>query len=166
MSDLFHERVPVAFIRRVFQVMNQCAQHSFQVLTKRPERAAEICAELEWTPNIWIGVSIENSEVVNRIEPLKKISANIRFLSIEPLLGPLPILPLDGIHWVIVGGESGPGARPIEEKWVTRIRDHCVNAGVPFFFKQWGGPNKKSTGRRLEGALWNETPKREAVEYA
>lgn len=166
MSDLFHEKVPLSFIRRVFRAMNECSKHTFQVLTKRPERAVELAADLEWTSNIWMGTSVESAEVVSRISYLQQISAHIRFLSIEPLLGPIPQLPLDGIHWVIAGGESGPGARIIRAEWVTHIRDLCINRGVPFFFKQWGGTNKKSAGRLLDGLIWDEMPIQEDLEYA
>jgi len=166
MSDLFHSKVPFAFIHRVFQVMKRCPQHTFQVLTKRPERAADLAKILDWPSNIWIGTSVENAEVLNRVSHLQQICAHTRFLSIEPLLGPIPMLSLEGIHWVIVGGESGPGARVMKAEWVTHIRDMCVKAGVPFFFKQWGGANKKSTGRLLDGLIWDEMPKQEAMAYA
>lgn len=158
MSDLFHPQVPLLFIQQVFKVMNECPQHTFQILTKRPEIAAEFSRELKWTPNIWMGTSVENMLVVHRIKDLVRVRAKVRFLSLEPLLGPLPRLPLTGIHWVIVGGESGPRARPMEKQWVTQIRDRCVAQSVPFFFKQWGGVNKKKTGRKLEGRCWDEMP--------
>jgi protein gp37 len=158
MSDLFHPQVPLLFIQQIFEVMNDCPQHTFQILTKRPELAAEYSGELNWSPNIWMGTSVENMLVVHRIKDLVRVGAGIRFLSLEPLLGPLPRLPLTGIDWVIVGGESGPRARPMEKEWVTQIRDRCVAQGVPFFFKQWGGVNKKKTGRRLERRYWNEMP--------
>jgi protein gp37 len=158
MSDLFHKDIPTEYIQRVFQVMNDCPQHTFQVLTKRPERAAELASVLKWTPNIWQGTSVENLLVLWRIRDLVRVPAETRFLSIEPLLGPLPKLPLEGIHWVIVGGESGPGARPIEKAWVRQIRDRCVLNNVPFFFKQWGGVNKKKSGRVLDDREWNEMP--------
>lgn len=158
MSDLFHRDVPVSFIRRVFDVMNGCPQHTFQVLTKRPEIAAEYAADLEWGSNIWMGTSIENMLVLHRADSLRQVPAALRFLSVEPLLGPLPNLKLDGIHWVIVGGESGPGARRMEPGWVIQVRDQCLQAGIPFFFKQWGGVNKKKTGRVLEGRTWDEMP--------
>ena len=158
MSDLFHDKVGVNYIKRVFRVMNECPQHQFQVLTKRPEVAAAFAPQLRWTPNIWLGTSVENMLVLHRIASLQKVPAAIRFLSIEPLLGPTPNVPLGGIHWVIVGGESGPGARPMKEEWVKQIRDRCLAHGVPFFFKQWGGTNKKRTGRLLEGREWNEMP--------
>lgn len=158
MSDLFHKDVPLAFIRRVFDVMNRCPQHTFQVLTKRPEIAAEFAGHLEWSPNIWMGTSVENALVLHRIESLRRIPAHIRFLSVEPLIGPLPHLPLKGIHWVIVGGESGPGAREMKAEWVKQIRDRCIAQSVPFFFKQWGGVNKKRTGRQLDGRTWDQMP--------
>lgn len=158
MSDLFHRNVPKTFIRKVFAVMGECSQHTFQVLTKRPERAASIAEDIEWTENIWLGTSIEDSSVVERVRVLQKIPAKIRFLSVEPLIGPIPRLPIHNIHWVIVGGESGPGARPMDVAWVRQIRDRCSGRGVPFFFKQWGGVNKKTTGRVLDGRTWDEVP--------
>lgn len=161
MSDLFHEKVPLAFIQRVFAVIESCPQHQFQVLTKRPERALELADELSWPSNVWMGVSVENALYVHRVHTLKKIPASIRFLSVEPLIGPIRKLPLTGIHWVIVGGESGPGARPMEQEWVTEIRDQCTRAGVAFFFKQWGGIRKCDTGRELNGRTWDEMPQLE-----
>ncbi len=158
MSDLFHKSVPVEFIEEVFQVMNDCTQHQFQVLTKRPERAAQIAGRLRWSPNIWLGTSVEDERVVHRIEPLTRVPASIRFLSLEPLLGPLEELDLDDIHWVIVGGESGPKARPMERDWVMDIKEQCGAQSVPFFFKQWGGRNKKKAGRELRGRTWDEMP--------
>lgn len=158
MSDLFHKDVPFDFIARVFEVMNECVQHTFQVLTKRPEIAASFAHRLMWTPNIWMGTSVENALALYRVKDLVQTPAHIRFLSCEPLLGPLPRLPLSKIHWVIVGGESGPGARPMEKNWVVQIKNRCVSQGVPFFFKQWGGVNKKKAGRRLDGRIWNQLP--------
>jgi protein gp37 len=158
MSDLFHKDVPFEFIAQVFQVMADCPQHDFQVLTKRPERAAEIAHELPWAPNVWMGTSVESALYTHRIETLRQIPARIRFLSCEPLLGPIPKLPLSGIHWVIVGGESGPGSRPMEQRWVEQIRDRCLGEGVPFFFKQWGGTRKHATGRLLDNRTWDEMP--------
>jgi len=158
MSDLFHEDVPEAFIGECFDVMSRASQHTFQVLTKRAERAAELAPHLPWPPNVWMGVTVENASTMDRIDHLRTILAGIRFLSLEPLLGPLPDLHLDGIRWVIVGGESGPGARPMDSQWVFDIRDQCVRAKVPFFFKQWGGVNKKKAGRTLEGKVWEERP--------
>jgi protein gp37 len=160
MSDLFHEGVPTEFVQRVFKVMNACPQHEFQVLTKRPERTLELASELEWSPNIWMGTSVENAMYTHRIKTLRHVPAAIRFLSCEPLIGAIPRLPLEGIHWVIVGGESGPGARVMEHEWVEQIRDRCVEREVPFFFKQWGGVQKSRTGRVLEGRTWDEFPKR------
>ncbi len=158
MSDLFHKSVPLNYIKRVFRVMNDCSQHQFQILTKRPERAAQVASKLTWSPNIWMGTSIEDDRVIHRLPALQEIPAAIRFLSLEPLIGPLPHLKLNGIHWVIVGGESGPGSRPMNESWVTEIRDNCQKAKVPFFFKQWGGINKKKTGRLLDGEEHNDLP--------
>lgn len=158
MSDLFHNDVPLTFIQEVFNVMNRAHWHRFQVLTKRPIRAAKLTQRLNWTPNIWLGVSVESEEYKFRIEELKKTDARIKYLSLEPLLGPLDDLVLDKIDWVIVGGESGPKARPMDPEWVTDIRDQCTMDDVPFFFKQWGGFNKKKTGRTLEGRLWNQMP--------
>lgn len=158
MSDLFHEGVPLGFIRKVFKVMGDCPQHEFQILTKRPERAIDLAPKLDWHPNVWMGTSVESALYTHRAETLRQIPAAVRFLSVEPLIGRIPKLPLAGIHWVIVGGESGPGARPMEESWVTEIKEHCEREGVPFFFKQWGGVQKSRTGRLLEGRTWNEMP--------
>ncbi len=158
MSDLFHERVPLDFIRRVFDVMNRCPRHKFQILTKRPHRAARYDGQLAWTPNIWMGTSVEDASVTHRVRDLRGMGAAIRFLSVEPLLGPIPRLPLEGIDWVIVGGESGPGARPMKAEWVRAIRDRCLARGVAFFFKQWGGVNKLRAGRMLDGRTWHEMP--------
>ena len=159
MSDLFHDRVPLDFIQEVFSVMRQAHWHQFQVLTKRSNRLAAVAAEIDWPSNVWMGVSVENSDYAYRIDDLRVTNAAIRFLSLEPLLGPLPNLNLDGIHWAIVGGESGPGARPIEKEWVLEIRDQCHDADVPFFFKQWGGVNKKKAGRLLDGQEYNALPR-------
>lgn len=158
MSDLFHKEVPLDYIKQVFQVMNECPQHTFQVLTKRPEIAAAYAKELKWSSNVWMGTSVENALVAHRIGSLRQIPAAIRFLSVEPLLGPMKRLALSGIHWVIAGGESGPGSRPMDTEWVRNIRDQCVEKAVPFFFKQWGGVNKKATGRTLDGRTWDEMP--------
>lgn len=158
MSDLFHKDVPLDFIRRCFQVMEEASQHTFQILTKRTERVAELCAELPWPSNVWMGTSIENADYTWRVASLREVPATIRFLSVEPLLGPIRSLPLKGIHWVVVGGESGPGARPMQVEWVRQIRDQCLRKKVPFFFKQWGGTNKKRTGRTLDGRTWDEMP--------
>jgi len=166
MSDLFHKDVPPEYIADCFAVMSKASQHTFQVLTKRPERAAELASGLALPKNVWMGTSIENAEYTYRIRSLVRIPAAVRFLSLEPLLGPIPRLPLRGIDWVIVGGESGPAARPIESGWVFQIRDACLERGVPFFFKQWGGVNKKKTGRLLDGQIWNDLPLREGARDA
>lgn len=158
MSDLFHETVPDTFIREVFGVMADTPQHSYQVLTKRTRRLVRLSTELTWPPNVWMGVSVENDSYVFRADHLRKVPAAVRFLSIEPLLGPVPSLGLDEIDWVIVGGESGPRARWMQGEWVVDIRDRCAAEGVAFFFKQWGGPTPKAGGRELEGRTWNEMP--------
>lgn len=158
MSDLFHKDVPQEYILRVFDVMRQADWHQFQILTKRGDVLESMAVDINWPPNVWMGVSVENQKVVHRIDSLRQTKAAIKFLSIEPLIGPLLKLNLKGIHWVIVGGESGPGARPMEASWVVDIRDQCRQACVPFFFKQWGGINKKATGRELEGRTWDELP--------
>ena len=158
MSDLFHKDVPLEYIQRVFDVMRRADWHRFQVLTKRADRLAELSPYLGWPPNVWMGVSVENSDHVDRIDDLRRTGARIKFLSLEPLLGPLPDLNLQGIDWAIVGGESGPKARPVQESWILDIRDQCQRAGVAFFFKQWGGKNKKKSGRLLEGRTWDEIP--------
>lgn len=160
MSDLFHEKVPLNFIQRVFGVMNETPRHTYQVLTKRGERLEEISSELNWAPNIWMGVSVENNDYVHRIDQLRNTNAQIKFLSLEPLLGPLSHLELSDIDWVIAGGESGPGARPMESHWVRSIRDQCNKANVAFHFKQWGGKNKKKAGRILDGRTWEQWPSR------
>lgn len=158
MSDLFHKDVPLEFILRVFGVMGRAEWHRFQVLTKRSDRLAELSAMLPWKPNIWMGVSVESGGYTFRIEHLRRAGARTKFLSLEPLLGPLPNLDLRGMDWVIVGGESGPHARPMDPAWVVDIRDQCTDADVPFFFKQWGGTRKKKSGRQLEGRTWDEMP--------
>ena len=158
MSDLFHEQVGNDFIREIFATMKACPQHTFQILTKRSRRLREMATELPWPENVWIGVTVENAQTVDRITDLQDVPARVRFLSAEPLLGPLDNLPLDGIALVIVGGESGPGARPMMEAWVQSIRRQCRRSDVPFFFKQWGGTNKKKAGRLLEGRTWNQMP--------
>lgn len=160
MSDLFHERVPVQFIEEVFEVMKEASWHVFQVLTKRADRLSELAARLDWPPNVWMGVSVETAAYVWRAERLRTVPSAVRFLSIEPLLGPIEKLDLEGIDWVIVGGESGPGARPMELSWVRAIREQCRRAAVPFFFKQWGGPQKSRTGRTLDGRTWDAMPVR------
>jgi len=159
MSDLFHEDIPDAFIQRVFATMRDCPQHTFQVLTKRAERLAGLAPRLPWPHNVWMGVSVEDARVVNRIGYLQKAPAAIRFLSLEPLIGPLEGLRLEGIDWAIVGGESGPRARPMEPEWVKSILRQCRAASVAFFFKQWGGVRKDMTGRKLNGTFYNEMPR-------
>jgi protein gp37 len=158
MSDLFHKDVPAEFVGQVFDVMRRADWHQFQVLTKRAERLEELAPSLPWPRHVWMGASIENADYAYRADHLRHTDAAVKFLSLEPLLGPLTGLELRGIDWVIVGGESGPGARPIRPEWVTDIRDQCRKAGVAFFFKQWGGVNKKKTGRELEGRTWSEMP--------
>ncbi len=158
MSDLFHKDVPNDFIFDIFSTMRQAKQHQYQILTKRAERLAELSPELSWLENIWMGVTVESADYKHRIDYLRYTGANIKFLSLEPLLGDLGELNLDEIDWVIVGGESGPGARPIEINWVRNIREQCLAQNVPFFFKQWGGVNKKKTGRLLDGETWDEMP--------
>ena len=160
MSDLFHEQIPLEFIHKVFDVMRRSSWHQFQVLTKRSQRLIELAPFISWPQNVWMGVSVENEAHLYRVDHLRQIEARIKFLSLEPLLGPLPSLDLNRIDWVIVGGESGPGARSMITEWVTEIRDQCLKANVPFFFKQWGGLNKKRAGRLLEGRTWNDTPTR------
>ncbi|MGI8655878.1 MAG: DUF5131 family protein [Pyrinomonadaceae bacterium] len=158
MSDLFHKSVPADFISRVFDVMRRAHWHRFQILTKRSDRLLTLNSKLEWQPNIWMGVSVENQDYTFRIDHLRQTGAHTKFLSLEPLLGPLPNLDLAGIDWAIVGGESGPGSRVMSESWVTDIRDQCLSANVAFFFKQWGGTNKKRAGRTLEGRTWDQMP--------
>jgi protein gp37 len=158
MSDLFHEAVPVEFIARVFDTMRRCPRHQFQILTKRAERLVEVASQLPWPDNVWMGVSLENQDYTWRSELLARVSARIRFLSLEPLLGPIDRLPLEGIHWVIVGGESGFGARPMRVEWVESVLLQCRKASVPFFFKQWGGVTKCRTGRQLHGRTYDEMP--------
>jgi protein gp37 len=158
MSDLFHDDVPEDFIRRAFEVMSEAHWHVFQVLTKRSRRLAELAPRLPWPSNVWQGVSVENARYTSRVVDLVKVPATVRFLSVEPLLGAIPDLPLDGVQWVIVGGESGPRHRPVREEWVRDIRNQCAAAGVAFFFKQWGGARPSSGGRLLDGRLWEEMP--------
>jgi len=158
MSDLFHEDVPADFIYRVFDVMQQAHWHTFQVLTKRAERLQELCPQLPWNDNIWMGVTVENEKYVSRIDNLCRTGAKIKFVSFEPLLSEITELDLTGIDWAIVGGESGPGARPMMEAWVHEIRQQCLENNVPFFFKQWGGTNKKKAGRTLLGQTWDSMP--------
>jgi protein gp37 len=158
MSDLFHDAVPFQYIQAVFSVMEATPQHTYQVLTKRAERLEELSDRLPWPKNVWMGVSVESAAYTYRIDHLRRTHAKTRFLSLEPLLGPLDDLDLCGIDWVIVGGESGPGARPMSSDWVRSIRDQCISTGVPFHFKQWGGVNKKRTGRRIDGRTWDQWP--------
>ena len=158
MSDLFHARVPVGFIERVFAVMADTPQHTYQVLTKRSSRLRKVAARLDWPPNLWMGVSVEDTAALYRVSDLRSVPTVIRFLSCEPLLGPLEGLDLDGISWVIAGGESGPGHRPLQSSWVIGIRDRCIGADVPFFFKQWGGRTPREGGRELEGRRWDQMP--------
>ena len=165
MSDLFHKFVPASFIEEVFAVMNAADQHTFQVLTKRPGRARALSKRFRWTPNIWLGTSIESERYVGaRLQSLKESPAMTKFLSLEPLLGPLPDLDLDGIDWVIVGGESGPRSRPIKAEWIRDIRDQCLASETPFFFKQWGGVFKKKHGRELDGRTWDQLPMKLSAE--
>jgi protein gp37 len=158
MSDLFHDDVPATYIRRVFGVMKRAPHHQYQVLTKRSERMARLAANIEIPPQVWMGVSVENQKYTTRIDDLRRVEASVRFLSVEPLLGPIEDLDLTGIHWVIVGGESGHGARPMDPAWVRSIRDQCVASNVKFFFKQWGGVRKHVTGRVLDGRTWDHMP--------
>ena len=158
MSDLFHEQIPVEFIGRVFDVMTRADWHVYQILTKRSGRLVELSPDLPWKDHIWMGVSVEGSRYSSRIDDLRRSGATIKFLSLEPLLEPLPNLRLAGIDWVIAGGESGPGARPMDPSWVRDIRDQCQAAAVPFFFKQWGGVRKSKHGRTLDGRTWDEMP--------
>lgn len=163
MSDLFHRDIPTDFILKTFTVMEKANWHRFQILTKRSTRLRELSHKLHWTPNIWMGVTVENKKYISRIDDLRHSGANVKFLSLEPLLGPLSNLNLEGIDWVIVGGESGPGARPMKKSWVTDIRDQCFKTGTAFFFKQWGGTNKKKNGRMLDGHTWDQVPETEKV---
>ena len=158
MSDLFHQDVPEEFVRRVFAVMRQASWHRFQVLTKRSERLRQLSPKIDWPANVWMGVSVESSDYRGRVDDLRHTGAHTRFLSVEPLLGPIANLDLANFQWMIVGGESGAGARPMREEWVIDLRDQCVRAGVPFFFKQWGGVNKKRGGRLLLGRTRDEMP--------
>lgn len=158
MSDLFHKNIPLDFILEVFGTMSQTSRHIFQVLTKRSQRLLQLSTYLPWPENVYMGVTVESADYTFRIDDLRQTPAAIKFLSLEPLLGPIPNLNLNGINWVIVGGESGPGARPVQSEWIIDIRDQCLAAGVPFFFKQWGGVNKKKNGRTLEGKMWDQAP--------
>lgn len=163
MSDLFHARVPVSFVKDVFDVMRDTPQHTYQVLTKRAIRARRLSDQLDWPENMWLGVSVETAEYFDRIDQLRQIPAAVRFLSCEPLLGPLDGIDLEGIGWVIAGGESGPNYRPMQVTWAQSIRDACVDAEVPFFFKQWGGRTPKQLGRELDGRIWSEYPARQSA---
>ena len=158
MSDLFHEDVPTDYIGAVFQTMEKASWHVFQVLTKRADRLEQLAPKLPWPSNVWMGVSVENADYTGRVRHLQRVPAAVRFLSVEPLLGPIPRVPLSGIHWVIAGGESGPHARPVEPAWIRGVRDQCLARKVPFFFKQWGGVRKKRTGRTLDHRTWDEMP--------
>jgi len=158
MSDLFHENIPDSFIYKVFQTMVKADWHIFQVLTKRSGRLRELSRKLTWADHIWMGVTVENMKVKHRINDLLHTPAYIKFLSLEPLIGPIQNVDFTGINWVIVGGESGPGARPMDSGWVRNIRDNCLKSDTPFFFKQWGGFNKKKNGRILDGIYWNQQP--------
>lgn len=166
MSDLFHKNIPIEYIQEVFNVMKRAHWHRFQVLTKRAERLEQLSPVLDWAPNIWMGVSVESEKYVSRIDNLRRTGAKIKFLSLEPLLGPLQDLDLTNIDWAIVGGESGFGARPMLVDWVTDIKQQCVEANVAFFFKQWGGVQKKRNGRELEGRTWNQMPDDEDLRFA
>lgn len=158
MSDLFHAKVPLEFVQDVFRVMTETPEHTYQVLTKRPLRALRMASKLPWPPNVWLGTSVENQDTLHRVGHLRQIPATIRFLSCEPLLGPLDGIDLKGIDWVIAGGESGPGYRPMDLAWARGIRDACTESGVAFFFKQWGGRTPKALGRELDGKIWDEMP--------
>ena len=158
MSDLFHKDVPFDFISKVFDVMCRASHHRFQILTKRSGRLLKLSSKLTWPENVWMGVTVENADCTFRIDDLRKTNAAIKFISFEPLLGPILSIDLEGIDWVIVGGESGPKSRPMEPQWVTNIRDQCLSTNVPFFFKQWGGVNKKKSGRILDGRTWDAMP--------
>jgi protein gp37 len=164
MSDLFHEDVPLGYIEQVFDVMRRAERHTFQILTKRHERLAEIAGELSWHPNVWIGVSIENRRFVHRADYLREVDAAVRFISAEPLLGPLDGLDLSGIDWLIAGGESGPGHRPVRIEWLRELRDRCLDEEVAYFFKQWGGHRPKSGGRSLDGEKWSQMPQTRSIE--
>jgi protein gp37 len=162
MSDLFHDDVPIEFIRQVLDVIRDTPQHTYQVLTKRAQRLSRVAGDLEWPSNLWMGVSVESRRYTFRIDHLRKVPAAVRFVSAEPLLGPLGEFDLDGIHWVIAGGESGANARQLKYEWVAELRDHCTSANVAFFFKQWGGRTPKAGGRELDGELWDQLPDKAA----
>jgi protein gp37 len=158
MADLFHKDVPLSFIKKVFKTMGRADQHVFQIVTKRSELLAELAPKLPWPSNVWMGVTVESDRRLYRIADLQRVPAAVKFLSMEPLLSDFPTLPLEGIDWVIVGGESGPGSRAIRKEWIYSIREHCARSGAAFFFKQWGGTNKKQSGRLLDGRVWDEMP--------
>jgi len=166
MSDLFHEDIPEEFVQDVFETMREASWHRFQVLTKRAERLLELNDSIEWPDNVWMGVTVERQDYVSRIDYLRETRARVKFLSCEPLLGTLPDLNLQDIGWVIVGGESGSNARPMDPEWARDVRDQCNAADVPFFFKQWGGLNKKKAGRELDGRTWSQTPKQRLLPQA
>lgn len=165
MSDLFHKDIPIEFLKKVFSIMNQASWHEFQILTKREDILQERQSLLTWTENIWMGVTIENNDYVHRADVLRDCGAAVKFLSLEPLLGPLPNLNIDGLDWIVLGGESGPGARPIDIDWIRPVRDLCIEKKTPFFFKQWGGFNKKKNGALLDGKEWREYPDRPIRKY-
>ena len=165
MGDLFHNEIPPSFIQQTFEVMKMADRHRFQILTKRAERLADLAPSLNWTENIWMGVTVESAAYLYRLEYLRNVPAAVRFLSLEPLLGPIPDMDLTKIDWVIVGGESGPGSRPMNKSWVIDIQQQCHDAKVPFFFKQWGGVNKKKSGRLLDGTTYGEMPMRDSGIY-
>ena len=166
MSDLFHARVPTEFVQQVFSVMAATPQHTYQLLTKRSTRVRRLASQLPWPPNVWLGVTIEDAAALGRVDDLRHVPATVRFLSCEPLLGPLTGLDLAGIGWVIAGGESGPHARPVKPSWVRQLRDLSVTAEVPYFFKQWGGRTPKAGGRELDGRTWDDMPRRKSVSTA
>lgn len=158
MSDLFHDKVPIQFIKKIFSTMQEAHWHTFQILTKRADRLANLAQELPWPQNVWMGVSVESEQYLWRIDSLRTVPSKVRFISFEPLLSPIENADLSNIHWAIIGGESGPGARPMEPQWVLKIRDLCLKKNVAFFFKQWGGVRKKKTGRILDGRTWDQMP--------
>src|SRR5574341_99141 len=160
MSDLFHEEMPLSFIQSVFKTMEKADRHVFQILTKRSHRLLEVSNKISWPSNVWMGVTVESHKYTHRISDLQRVPAKMKFLSIEPLLSHIPELPLSGIDWVIIGGESGPRCRSVQIEWVRSVRDQCVEKGVPFFFKQWGGVRKKASGRLLDGKIWSEKTKK------
>lgn len=163
MSDLFHAKVPLDFVKQVFEVIAETPQHTYQVLTKRASRLPRLASKLDWPTNLWLGVSVEDQDHLDRVDDLRQVPASVRFLSCEPLLGPLTGMNLAGIDWVITGGESGPSARPLEVDWVREIRDMCTGSGIPFFHKQWGGRTPKAGGRELDGMVWSQMPAQSAL---